>query len=67
MRHLGLDGSRVRLQLLVSGSCAAQLKRLARHRGGATVTAIVEELARRAERRVLERMTAKEERDYLRD
>jgi hypothetical protein len=64
-RHLGVDGSKVRVELILDAHAAAQLRRLAGHRG-LPVTAVVEQLAGRTERRALAGMAPAEERRYLR-
>jgi hypothetical protein len=46
-RHLGIDGGKARIQLIVNISAEKQLERLAR-RKGYTVTAPIEELAGKA-------------------
>jgi hypothetical protein len=56
-RHL-VNGTRAALHLFVSASTRAKLNRLAHHKG-CTMTALVEELATRAERRVMVRLSDK--------
>jgi hypothetical protein len=62
-RHLGTDGEKARIQLFLCASAKAQLDRLARHKGY-SVTALIEELAASAERRIVNRLTQKAQRDY---
>jgi hypothetical protein len=62
--HLGSD--KVRLSLVVSVPVAAQLKRLARHRG-VSVTELIEDTARRAEGAAVAKMTAAQERRYFKE
>jgi hypothetical protein len=62
-RHLGVDGEKARLQLFLSADTKAQLDRLA-HRKGYTVTALIEELAASAERRVIARLSGKARKRY---
>jgi hypothetical protein len=54
-RHLGADGEKVRVGLNLIAGTRAKMGRLARHRGY-TITALVEELVERAERRVTARL-----------
>jgi hypothetical protein len=63
-RHLGVDGTKQRIQCYLSVHAKAQLDRLASYRGY-TVTMIIEDLAAQAERAVLGRLTPKEESAYL--
>jgi cytidylate kinase len=62
-RHLGIDGEKARVQLFLNASAKARLHRLARYKGY-TVTALVEELASRAEQRIVNRLIAKARREY---
>ena len=64
-RHLGIDGTKVRVGLILDVGAAAGLRRLARHRG-TTVTKVIEELTRRSEQAVLNHMTDSKQRKYLR-
>jgi hypothetical protein len=57
-RHLGVDGEKVRVGLNLNASTRAKMGRLARHRGY-TITALVEELVERAERRVTARLPSR--------
>jgi hypothetical protein len=57
-RHLGDDGDKTRIQLLLNAATRARLDRLARH-SGCTVTALIEELAAAAERRVTTKLAGK--------
>jgi predicted DNA-binding ribbon-helix-helix protein len=63
-RHLGIDGEKTRVQLFLSVEAKAQLERVARHRGY-TVTALVEELAARADQNIAHRLTGKALTEYL--
>jgi hypothetical protein len=63
-RHLGVDGEKVRAQVFLSARAMAQLRRLAR-RKRYTVTAMIEELAASADRRVAARLSGKQLRRYL--
>jgi hypothetical protein len=62
-RHLGVDGEKKRIQLFLSATTRAQLDRLARHKGY-TVTALIEELAARAERRTVANLMGKALKEY---
>jgi hypothetical protein len=57
-RHLGVDGEKARVQLFLSAAARAQLDRPAHHKGY-TVTALIEELAASAERRIVAKLTPK--------
>jgi hypothetical protein len=57
-RHLGVDGEKVRVGLNLNASTRAKMGRLAHHRGY-TITALVEELVERAERRVTARLPSR--------
>jgi predicted DNA-binding ribbon-helix-helix protein len=57
-RHLGRHGEKARVQLFLSADTRAQLRRLA-HRKGYTVTALIEELAASAERRVTAKLSGR--------
>jgi hypothetical protein len=63
-RHLGVDGTKQRIQCFLSVHAKAQLDRLASYHGY-TVTRIIEDLAAHAERAVLGRLPPKEESAYL--
>jgi hypothetical protein len=63
-RHLGADGEKVRAQVFLSAHAMAQLRRLAR-RKRYTVTAMIEELAASADRRVVARLSGKQLKLYL--
>jgi hypothetical protein len=60
-RHLGIDGGKARIQLIVNISAEKQLERLARCKGY-TVTA---PMAGKAKQRIVYRMTAKQQREYF--
>jgi predicted DNA-binding ribbon-helix-helix protein len=62
-RHLGVDGEKARVQLFLSASTKAQLDRLAR-RKDYTVTALIEELAASAERRVTAKLSGRARKRY---
>jgi hypothetical protein len=62
-RHLGVDGEKARVQFFLSANTKAQLGRLAR-RKDYTVTALVEELAESAERRVTARLSGRARKRY---
>jgi len=64
-RHLGRHGEKARVQLFLSIGARAQLGRLAR-RKGYTVTALIEELAASAERRVTSQLSGKGLKVYYR-
>jgi hypothetical protein len=49
-RHLGVDGEKVRVGLILNATTRAKMECLARHKGY-TITALVEELIESAERR----------------
>jgi hypothetical protein len=57
-RHLGVDGRKVRVGLNLNAGTRVKMGRLARHRGY-TITALVEELVERAERRVTARLPSR--------
>jgi macrodomain Ter protein organizer (MatP/YcbG family) len=63
-RHLGVDGVKVRVGLILNVHTRAQLGRLAR-RLGYTITALVQELVESAERRVTGKLTGKALKAYL--
>jgi predicted DNA-binding ribbon-helix-helix protein len=63
-RHLGVDGEKARVGLILDASTRAQMGRLARHRGY-TITALIEELVESAERRVTTRLTGKARKRYF--
>jgi hypothetical protein len=63
-RHLGLDGTKRRVQHFLSVPTKAQLDRLA-HYYGYTVTQVIEDLAAAAERKLLDRLGPAEARAYL--
>jgi predicted DNA-binding ribbon-helix-helix protein len=54
-RHLGADGEKMRVGVNLDAATRTKMGRLARHRGY-TITALVEELVERAERRVTARL-----------
>jgi hypothetical protein len=62
-RHLGADGEKARMQLVVSAPARAQLDRLARHYGY-SVTKMIEELAANAERYIVERLDPEARKNY---
>jgi hypothetical protein len=57
-RHLGVRGTKSRVQLFLSADTKAQLGRLAR-RKDYTITALIEELVASAERRIAARLSGK--------
>jgi hypothetical protein len=57
-RHLGVDGEKARVGLILNASTRAQMGRLARYRGY-TITALIEELVGSAERQVTARLSGK--------
>ena len=63
-RHLGVDGTKDRIQLFISVQTKAQLRRLARHHGY-TVTKAIERLAVDAERELLDRLPRAHHRAYF--
>jgi hypothetical protein len=63
-RHLGVDGGKARVGLILDATTRAQMSRLARHKGY-TITALVEELVASAERRVRGKLTGKALKTYL--
>jgi macrodomain Ter protein organizer (MatP/YcbG family) len=63
-RHLGADGKKARVGLILDATTRAKMARLARHKGY-TITALVEELVDGAERRVTTRLTGKALKAYL--
>jgi hypothetical protein len=63
-RHLGVDGEKVRVGLILNATTRAKMERLARHKGY-TITALVEELIESAERRVTTRLTGNALKAYL--
>ncbi|MGA7325293.1 MAG: hypothetical protein WBX25_12590 [Rhodomicrobium sp.] len=62
-RHLGVDGTKVRLQLLISLECEAQIKLLAAHHGY-SITRMVEVLAAEAENALLDKLPPGEQQAY---
>ena len=63
-RHLGVHGSRERIQLFISVQTKAQLGRLARHYGY-TITKVVEDLVKDADRAILDRLPRRQHPAYL--
>jgi hypothetical protein len=63
-RHLGLHGTKERIQLFISVQVKAQLGRLARHHGY-TVTNVIEDLVAAAERALIERLPRRQHSAYL--
>ncbi|HLK80546.1 MAG TPA: hypothetical protein VKT99_03490 [Xanthobacteraceae bacterium] len=63
-RHLGVHGSKERIQLFVSVQTKAQLGRLARHYGY-TITKLIEDLVKDAERAILDRLPIRQHSTYL--
>ncbi len=63
-RHLGVDGGKSRVGLILDATTRAKMDRLARYKGY-TITALVEELVESAERRVTGRLTGKALKAYL--
>jgi macrodomain Ter protein organizer (MatP/YcbG family) len=63
-RHLGVNGEKARVGLILNASTRAQMGRLARHMGY-TITALIEELVESAERRVTGKLTGKALKAYL--
>ena len=58
-RHLGVHGSKERIQLFVSVQTKAQLGRVARHYGY-TITRIIEDLVKDADRAILDRLPTRQ-------
>jgi hypothetical protein len=65
-RHLGAGGNKARIQLFLSLAERTRLNRLAR-REGRTVTTLIEDLAAKAERRVLAQLKPKALKAYYGD
>jgi hypothetical protein len=63
-RHLGFNGEKSRMQLVLSVRSRFQLERVARHKGY-SVTALVEELAAQVEQRIINRMTPRQHQEYF--
>src|SRR5216684_4304653 len=63
-RHLGLRGTKERIQLFISVQAKAQLGRLARHHGY-TVTKLIEDLVAAAEQALLDRLPRRQHVAYL--
>jgi hypothetical protein len=63
-RHLGVDGGKARVGLILNATTRAKMDRLARHKGY-TITALIEELIESGERRVTARLTGKALKTYL--
>jgi hypothetical protein len=63
-RHLGIRGTKERIQLFISVQARAQLGRLAGHYGY-TVTKVIEDLAADAERALLNRLQPRQRTAYL--
>jgi hypothetical protein len=63
-RHLGVRGTKERIQLFISVHARAQLGRLACHYGY-TVTKAIEDLAANAERALLTRLPPRQRTAYL--
>jgi len=62
--HLGVHGSKERIQLFISVQTKAQLGRLARHHGY-TVTKMIEHVIAAAEYAILERLPRRQHSAYL--
>jgi hypothetical protein len=62
-RHLGVDGEKVRVGLILDAGTRVQLGRLARHKH-CTITALVEDLVESAERRATARLSGKALKTY---
>ena len=63
-RHLGVDGTKSRLQCFVNARTKAQLTRLAQYQGY-SITALIETLAADAERAILDELVHQDIRRYL--
>lgn len=63
-RHLGFNGDKSRMQLVLTVRARFQLERVASHKGY-SVTELVEELAAQLEQRIISRMTPKQQREYF--
>jgi macrodomain Ter protein organizer (MatP/YcbG family) len=63
-RHLGGDGEKAKIQLVLDVHAKTQLDRVARHKG-LTLTALVEELAAQAERRITVKLTGAALKQYM--
>jgi hypothetical protein len=63
-RHLGIHGTKERIQLFISVQARARLGRLAGHYGY-TVTRVIEDLAADAERALLNRLSPRQRTAYL--
>jgi Replication regulatory protein RepB len=63
-RHLGVHGSKERIQIFVSVQTKAQLGRLAR-RCGYTITRVIEDLVKDADRAILDRLPTRQHFTYL--
>jgi hypothetical protein len=63
-RHLGVHGSKERIRLFVSVQTKAQLRRLARHYGY-TITRIIEDLVKDADRAILDQLPTRQHSTYL--
>jgi macrodomain Ter protein organizer (MatP/YcbG family) len=63
-RHLGVDGEKARVGLILNATTRAKMDRLAR-RKGYTITALVEELVDSAERRVTGKLKGSALKRYL--
>jgi hypothetical protein len=57
-RHLGVNGKKARVGLILDAGTRAQMSRLARHKGY-TITSLVEELVESAEGRATTRLSGK--------
>jgi len=63
-RHLGIDGTKERIQVFVSVHTKAQLGRLARHHGY-TITMVIEDLVAAAESALIEQLPWRQRKAYL--
>jgi hypothetical protein len=63
-RHLGIHGTKERIQLFISVQARAQLGRIAHHYGYA-VTKVIEDLAANAERALLNKLPPRQRTAYL--
>jgi hypothetical protein len=57
-RHLGVNGEKTRVGIILNATARAQMDRLARHKGY-TITALIEELVAGAERRITARLSGR--------
>jgi hypothetical protein len=65
-RHLGVNGEKARVGLILNATTRTKMSRIARHKGY-TITAMIEELVGSAERRITARLSGRARKRYYAD